>query len=296
MATTTAAPVATAPPSGRKRPRAKPLPVIGRIAVWIYLLLCTVPLVFMVATSFKPSGIAKQLPPVWIFKPTFSHYVQVLQGGTGTSVGFDRLLFNSAAVTIGSTLLTIALAVPAAYALSLRTFRQRHGLSSWILSTYMFPPIVAVIPIFIYAGKLGLMDTYPVLIVPYAAFNLPIAVWILRSSILQIPYEIQESAMVDGASRFMVLRKIILPLLSPSIATVAILSAILSWNEFLFALSLTRAAAKTAPVGIQEFTGMFGTDWGNLTAAATVIAAPIVIMTLILRRRIVSGMTFGAVK
>lgn len=280
----------------RTKAKTKPLAAIGRTAVWIYLLICMVPLVFMVATSFKDSGIAKQLPPVWLFKPTLDHYVQVLQGGSGTSVGFDRLLFNSAAVTIGSTVLTLALAVPAAYALSLRSFRPRNGLSSWILSTYMFPPIVAVIPIFIYAGRLNLIDTYPVLIIPYAAFNLPIAVWILRSSILQIPYEIQESAMVDGASRWVVLRTIILPLLVPSMATAAILSAILSWNEFLFALSLTRAAAKTVPVGVQEFTGMFGTDWGNLTAASTVIAAPIVIMTLILRRRIVSGLTFGAVK
>ncbi len=268
----------------------------GRVLLWAWLLLTMVPLVFMVATSLKPSGIAKELPPRWLFSPTLEHYRSVLTGGSGTSVGFDRLLFNSFAVTIGATLLTVGLAVPAAYALSMRTFGARKALSSWILSTYMFPPIVAVIPVFVYAGKLGLVDRYPVLIVPYAAFNLPIAVWILRSSILQIPYEIQESAMVDGATRWQVLRRIILPLLVPAIATVAILSAILSWNEFLFALSLTRSAAKTSPVGIQEFTGMYGTDWGKLTAASSVIVAPILVMTVILRRRIVSGLTFGAVK
>ncbi len=288
--------VLPAPTTQLKKAGRSPLRIVGRVLLWIWLLACLLPLLFMVITSIKPTGIAKQLPPVWIFTPTFSHYAQVLAGGSGTSVGFDRLLFNSAAVTIGATLLTLLLAVPAGYALSLRSFRQRKGFSSWILSTYMFPPIVSVIPIFIYAGKLNLIDTYPVLIVPYAAFNLPIAVWILRSSILQIPYEIQESAMVDGATRWVVLRRIILPVLVPSIATAAILSAILAWNEFLFALSLTRAAAKTTPVGVQEFTGMFGTDWGNLTAASTVIAAPIVVMTLILRRRIVSGLTFGAVK
>lgn len=270
--------------------------IVGRTLLWIWLLLSMFPLLFMVSTSLKPSGIAKQLPPRWFFTPTFEHYSSVLSGGQGTSVGFDRLLFNSAVVTMGSTLLTIALAIPAAYALSLRVLRQRRAVSSWILSTYMFPPIVAVIPIFVFAGKLNLVDKYPVLIVPYAAFNLPIAVWILRSSILQIPYEIQEAAMVDGAGQGAVLRRIILPLLGPAIATVAILSAILSWNEFLFALSLTRNDAKTAPVGIQEFTGMFGTDWGKLTAASTVIVAPILVMTLILRRRIVSGLTFGAVK
>lgn len=278
------------------RARGRATKAVSRILLWGWILAALVPLVFMVMTSVKPSGIAKSIPPKWIFTPTLEHYTSVLSGGSGTSVGFDRLLFNSAAVTLGSTLLTVAVAVPAAYALSMRTFRQRKGLSSWILSTYMFPPIVAVIPVFVFAGKLGVVDTYPVLIVPYAAFNLPIAVWILRSSVLQIPYEIQESAMVDGASRFAVLSRIILPLLVPAIATVAILSAILSWNEFLFALSLTRSAAKTSPVGIQEFTGMYGTDWGKLTAAATVIVAPILVLTLILRRRIVSGLTFGAVK
>jgi ABC-type glycerol-3-phosphate transport system permease component len=286
---------ATATPVSRRRGPRLPA-VAGRTLVWFWLIVSMFPLVFMVSTSLKPSGIAKELPPRWLFAPTFEHYASVLSGGQGTSVGFDRLLMNSLVVTLGSTLLTIALAVPAAYALSLRVLKRRKALSSWILSTYMFPPIVAVIPIFVFAGKLNLVDKYPVLIVPYAAFNLPIAVWILRSSILQIPYEIQESAMVDGAGQGAVLRRIILPLLGPSIATVAILSAILSWNEFLFALSLTRNDAKTAPVGIQEFTGMFGTDWGKLTAASTVIVAPILVMTLILRRRIVSGLTFGAVK
>ena len=284
----------TAP--GRVGGRRRTTSVLGRLLLWAWLLAALVPLVFMVITSIKPSGIAKSIPPKWIFTPTLEHYTSVLSGGSGTSVGFDRLLFNSAAVTLGATLLTVVVAVPAAYALSLRTFRQRKALSSWILSTYMFPPIVAVIPVFVFAGKLGVVDTYPVLIIPYAAFNLPIAVWILRSSILQIPYEIQESAQVDGANRFVMLTRIILPLLVPAIATVAILSAILSWNEFLFALSLTRSAAKTSPVGIQEFTGMYGTDWGKLTAAASVIVAPILVMTLILRRRIVSGLTFGAVK
>jgi ABC-type glycerol-3-phosphate transport system permease component len=277
-----------------RRPRASR--VLGRTLLWIWLLAGLFPLLFMVLTSIKPEGIARHIPPVWLFTPTLEHYSRLLQSGGGTSVTFSRLLFNSAAVTIGSTLVTLAVAVPAAYALSMRSFRSRRALSSWILSTYMFPPIVAVIPVFILAGDLGIVDTYPVLIVPYAAFNLPIAIWILRSSILQIPYEIQEAALVDGVSRWQLLSRIIWPLLVPAVATAAILCAILSWNEFLFALSLTRSAAKTAPVGVQEFTGMYGTQWGPLTAAGTMIIAPILVMTLILRRRIVSGLTFGAVK
>jgi ABC-type glycerol-3-phosphate transport system permease component len=220
----------------------------------------------------------------------------VLAGGSGVSQGFGQLLLNSAIVSIGATALTVLLSVPAAYALSMRTFRPRKRISEWILSTYMFPPIVAVIPIFVFAGKLGLMDTYPVLIVPYAAFNLPVAIWILRSTIVQIPFEIQEAAMVDGANTWVTLRRIIWPLLAPSVATVSVLTLVLTWNEFLFALSLTRSDAKTAPVGLQEFTGMYGTDWGSITAAATMIVAPILILTIVLRRKMVSGLTFGAVK
>lgn len=270
--------------------------IVGRIFLWAWLLIGLIPLVFMFITSIKPAGLANQIPPAWLFQPTLENYASVLSTGGGKSETFGQLLLNSAIVSLGATVLAIAVGVPAAYALTMRDFRARKGLSSWILSTYMFPPIVAVIPIFVFAGKLGLMDTYPVLIVPYAAFNLPIVVWILRSSILQLPYEIQEAAMVDGASTWNILRRIIWPLLVPSVATAAVLTLVLSWNEFLFALSLTRSGAKTAPVGLQQFTGMYGTDWGDITAAATLIVAPILVLMIILRRQMVAGLTFGAVK
>ncbi|AMB42118.1 MULTISPECIES: carbohydrate ABC transporter permease [Paenarthrobacter] len=270
--------------------------IVGRTFLWAWLVIGLIPLVFMLVTSIKPAGLANQIPPAWLFQPTLENYASVLSAGGGKSETFGQLLLNSAIVSLGATALAIAVGVPAAYALTMRDFRARKGLSSWILSTYMFPPIVAVIPIFVFAGKLGLMDTYPVLIVPYAAFNLPIVVWILRSSILQLPYEIQEAAMMDGASSWNILRRIIWPLLVPSVATAAVLTLVLSWNEFLFALSLTRSGAKTAPVGLQQFTGMYGTDWGDITAAATLIVAPILVLMIILRRQMVAGLAFGAVK
>ncbi|MCU1413818.1 MAG: hypothetical protein JWN80_1158 [Microbacteriaceae bacterium] len=270
--------------------------VVGRAFLWLWLVIGLIPILFMLLTSIKPAGIANSIPPVWLFTPTVRNYASVLSGGSGHSEGFGQLLFNSAVVSLGATVLAIVLAVPAAYALSMRAFRARKRVSGWILSTYMFPPIVAVIPIFVFVGQLGLMDTYAALIVPYAAFNLPIVIWILRSSILQLPFEIQEAAMVDGASSWNVLRRIILPLLVPAIATAAVLTIVLSWNEFLFALSLTRSDAKTAPVGLQEFTGMYGTDWGNITAAATMIVAPILVLMVVLRRQMVAGLSFGAVK
>ena len=160
----------------------------------------------------------------------------------------------------------------------------------------MFPPIVWVIPVFIIASRLGMTDTWPVLVVPYAAFGLPMMIWMLRSSIKQIPFEIEEAAMMDGASQWDILRHVVLPLLTPGVVSASLLAGMMSWNEFLFALTLTRSAVKTAPVGISEFTNMYGTQWGALTAASTVTVAPILVVTLFLRRRVVEGLTFGAVK
>jgi ABC-type glycerol-3-phosphate transport system permease component len=209
---------------------------------------------------------------------------------------FGVLIVHSVIVTLASTLIGLAAAVPAAYALARLRFRGKRLTANWILSTIMFPPVVSVIPVFIIASRLGLTDTWPVLVIPYAAFGLPMMIWMLRSSIRQIPFEIEEAAMVDGVSQAKILWHIVLPLLTPSIVSASLLAGMLAWNEFLFALTLTRSAVKTAPVGISEFTNMYGTQWGTLTAAATVTVAPILLITLMLRRRVVEGLTFGAVK
>jgi multiple sugar transport system permease protein/sorbitol/mannitol transport system permease protein len=247
-------------------------------------------------TSIKPAGDAQAIPPKWVFLPTLEHYAAVFGGETSSSQAFLPLLWHSAVVAVSATALTILVGLPAAYALARVRFKGRRFLATWVLSTIMFPPIVAAIPIFIFAGQLQIIDTYPILIIPYTAFNLPLVIWLLRSFITQIPAEIEDAARVDGCSRIGILRRIILPLTVPGMAAGAILSLILCWNEFLFALTLTRSDVKTAPVGINEFTGMFGTQWGNLTAASTAIVAPILVMTLVLRRRLISGLTLGAVK
>jgi ABC-type glycerol-3-phosphate transport system permease component len=271
--------------------------VVPKLVVWIWVLFALVPFAFMLVTSIKPPGLSIAVPPVWRFTPTFDNYRAVLTtGGTASAQSFVPLLEHSATVAVLSTLLAIAVGLPAAYALTLQSFRPRRFLGMWMLSTIMFPPIVAVVPIFVLAGRLKLIDTYPALVIPYAAFNLPMVVWILRGTIQQVPPEIEQAALVDGATRLVALRRVILPLVVPGIATAAIFSLILSWNEFLFALTLTRSAVKTAPVGVNEFTGLYGTQWELLTAASTVIVAPILVLTLILRRRFISGLTFGAVK
>ncbi|MEA2536820.1 MAG: multiple sugar transport system permease protein [Chloroflexota bacterium] len=270
--------------------------VLARVAIWLIILASLLPIYWMVTTSFKNPDAALQIPPNVIgFSPTLDNYVQLL-GGATTARGFGRLLLNSIIVAVASTGLALALGLPAAYALARVRFRGKRQLAMWILSTTMFPPIVAVIPVFLIAGNAGFIDTYPVLIVPYTAFNLPLVIWMLRSAIRQIPAEIEESALVDGSSRLGILRTMVLPLAAPGIAAAAVLSVFLSWNEFLFALTLTRSAARTAPVGINEFTTMFGTEWGNLSAGATLVVAPILVLALLLGRRLVSGLTFGAVK
>jgi multiple sugar transport system permease protein/sorbitol/mannitol transport system permease protein len=273
-----------------------PLKVAGGLIVWISIAIALVPLIFLLLTSIKPAGDAQAIPPKWVFLPTLEHYAAVFGGETSSSQAFLPLLWHSAVVAVSATALTILVGLPAAYALARVRFKGRRFLATWVLSTIMFPPIVAAIPIFIFAGQLQIIDTYPIMIIPYTAFNLPLVIWLLRSFITQIPAEIEDAARVDGCSRIGILRRIILPLTVPGMAAGAILSLILCWNEFLFALTLTRSDVKTAPVGINEFTGMFGTQWGNLTAASTAIVAPILVMTLVLRRRLISGLTLGAVK
>ncbi len=270
--------------------------ILARITLWTALATILFPIFWVVLTSLKPSEISQALPPVWDFTPTLQNYRDVLSGNTYTSQVFGTLLLHSIIVTAASTLLGLAAAVPAAYALARVKFRGKRATANWILSTIMFPPAVSVIPVFIIASRLGLMDTYPVLIIPYAAFGLPMMIWMLRSSIKQIPFEIEEAAMIDGASQWELIRYIVFPLLVPGMVSAALLSGMLAWNEFLFALTLTRNVVKTAPVGISEFTNMYGTQWGSLTAAATVTVAPIMVITLLLRRRVVEGLTFGAVK
>jgi ABC-type glycerol-3-phosphate transport system permease component len=267
-----------------------------RLVLWSALAATMFPLFWVLLTSFKPPEISQAVPPVWNFTPTLQNYRDVMTGNTYTSQVFGVLIVHSFIVTLASTLVGLAAAVPAAYALARIRFAGKRAAANWILSTIMFPPIVSVIPVFIIASRLGLIDTWPVLVIPYAAFGLPMMIWMLRSSIKQIPFEIEEAAMMDGASQIAILRHIVLPLLTPGLVSAALLAGMMAWNEFLFALTLTRSAVKTAPVGISEFTNMYGTQWGTLTAAATVTVAPVLVITLLLRRRVVEGLTFGAVK
>ena len=290
-----------APPSAaaksRRRsqgPRTRATALVGRVGLWVWIAASAVPIVFMVATSLKPQALALKIPPVWRFVPTAGNYKQVLTG-SGGAPNITPLLIHGVIITSVVTIITVILGVSAGYALTIRTFRRRRFLSSWILSTYMFPGIVVVVPVFFFENGNGLLNTYPGIILPSLAVNLPIVVWLVRRGVNEIPLEVEEAAMLDGLSRAGLLRRIVLPLASPAIGASIVVTGILGWNEDTFSLMLTNSSTQPAPPAVLEFTGLYGTQWGLLCAASVAIAAPAVLLALVSRRRLVTGLTFGAV-
>jgi ABC-type glycerol-3-phosphate transport system permease component len=269
--------------------------VAAQGGMWLWLAVSCIPFVFVLVTSIKSENSAIAIPPQWTFAPTGANFREVWSGENGAP-DFRALLLHSVIMTIAVTAGTTLFGVLAAYGLSQRALRARRFISNWILSTYMFPSIVTVVPVFFVENKLHALGSYPGIILPELSFNLPIVTWLVRRSIQEIPLEVEEAATVDGASRIKVLSRVVLPLAKPAVSTAAILTAILSWNEFVYAVSLTNGSTETAPVAVVNFTGMYGTEWGQLTAASVLITAPMVLLALVLRRRLVAGLTLGAVK
>lgn len=298
---------ATAPATSPARTTAPPSPIptvgsgrrvgrhVGTTLTWVWIVFSAFPFVFMVTSAFKTRTDATSIPPRWVFQPTLESFSQAWNGTQG-SPEFRQLILNSTILTASVTVLTLAVGVLAAYALTLRHFGPRRFLSSWVLSTYMFPAVVAIVPVYYVENRLGLLGTYPGLVVPMVAFNLPIVIWLVRRGIQEVPYEIDEAARLDGASTLRILWSVVLPLLGPVIVTAGILTAILTWNEFLFASSLGSGSTQTAPSALLSFTGQYGTQYNILSAASLMVTAPVVVLAFVLRRRLVSGLTLGAVK
>lgn len=261
------------------------------IAGVIWLFISVYPILWMILTSLKRRVDSFSLPPKYIFKPTLENYQDVL-----FNRGFINFFYNSTIITILATLFTILLALFAAYSLARFNFKGNKDIAYWILTTRMAPPIAVIIPIYIYFQRIGLLDTRAGLIIMYTAINLPFAVWMLRSFIMEVPVELEESAMIDGCSRFKAFFKIVLPLIIPGILATAVFCFIFAWNEFLFALTLTGLDARTLPVAATAFMTDRGIMWGSMTAMATVIALPLMIITVFIQKYFVRGLTFGAVK
>ena len=255
------------------------------------LLFCVFPFYWMVTTSLKTQIIALQEPPAWIFEPTLANYVEVL-----FKDGVAATLVNSLIVAVAATALSVGLGCPAAYALARIEFRGKRDLWFWFITNRMVSPIVLALPFFLIVRRIGLLDTHLVLVLIYLTFNLPIVIWICTDQFRAVPRDLDEAALLEGASHWRVFRSICLPLAMPGVAVSAIFSFIFSWNELMYAIVLTRNTARTAPAMAVSFMEGYNLPYGKIMATSTLIVIPVAVFALIASRQLVRGLTMGAVR
>jgi len=252
------------------------------------------PLLWMILTSVKTNREITQDTSLIPESLTTANYVSLFSGRE-----FGAYLTNSIIVTSASVAIALILGTQAAYVLA--RFRLRAGMHRYVgfslLMVRLLPPIVIIIPIFLVAQQLGLLNTQLSLIIVYAAFNVTIVVWMMESFFREIPVDLEEAAMVDGDTRFTAFRRIVLPLAAPGLVATGIFAVITTYNEFLFALVLTSTpSAETMPIGAATLIGRINVDWGAMSAAGVVGALPIVVFSLFVQKHLVRGLTMGAVK
>jgi len=258
---------------------------------WGVALVMFFPIAWMLLTAFKTEVEAVSSPPSLIFAPTLENYAAVQ-----ARADYLRFAVNSVVISVGATLVAIAFAVPAAYAMAFFPTKRTRGTLLWMLSTKMLPPVGVLVPIYLLARDLSLLDTRVGLIAVYALMNLPIVVWMLYTFFKELPRDILEAARIDGAHVRDELRHLVLPLSVPGIASTALLSIILCWNEAFWSLNLTTSDAAPLTAFIASFSSPEGLFWAKLSAASTMAIAPILVFGWMSQRQLVRGMTFGAVK
>ena len=252
---------------------------------------CIFPFYWMVTTSLKTQVVALQSPPAWMFSPTFANYWEVLfEDKVGVA------LVNSIIVAVCTTSLAVLLGTPAAYALARFEFRGKTDLWFWFITNRFVSPVVLAFPVFLISREIGLRDTHLALILMYLTFTLPIVIWICTDQFRSIPRELDEAAMLEGASQWRIFRSICLPLAMPGVAVSSILSFIFSWNELLFAYILAPKNAKTAPAMAVTFMEGYDVPYGKIMATSTLIVIPVLIFALLASKHLVRGLTMGAVK
>jgi multiple sugar transport system permease protein len=262
------------------------------IPVLLIIAFALAPYAWMMITSLKPEGeIVKWPLSYWPHDLTFEHYRFLLQ-----RTNFSGNLLNSLIVALGAVTLGLGVSVPAAYAFSRFRFFGRYYLMIQFLVINMFPIVLLILPLFVLMRIFGLLDTYFGIILGHSTFAIPFSIWMMTSYMNALPRELDEAAIVDGASRLQVVRLIILPLAMPGIVTTGIYIFVASWNEYLFAMMLSGESVRTVTVALQLFIGEYSIKWGLLTAGGTVVAIPVTILFLLVQKRLVGGLTAGAVK
>jgi sorbitol/mannitol transport system permease protein len=286
---------ATRTPEGtpRKKRRERGGPVLA-LAAWLIGVLFVLPVVWMVLTSFHSEADAATNPPSVAAPLTLQGYREFFGGGGGASPWPS--LLNSLTASIVSVVLVLVLAIPAAYALSIRPVRKWTDVMFFFLSTKMLPIVAGLLPLYLFAQSTGLLDNIWLLIVLYTSMNLPIAVWMMRSFLAEVPVEMLEAASMDGAGLLRTLRQIVAPVVLPGIAATSLICFIFSWNELLLARTLTGTVAETAPVYLTGFVTSQGLFLAKVCAAAFVVSLPVLIAGFAAQDKLVQGLSLGAVK
>ncbi len=263
------------------------------LGLLVIVLVMFFPFYWLFISSLKDEAELYQMPPTWIPRnPIWEHYVEIFR-----DYNLMTYIKNSLIVAGSTTIISILIGAPAAYALAKFKMKGKNLILSLVLSVSMFPGIVIVSPLYLAFRKLNLINTYIGLIIPYLTFSLPLSIWIMNTFFKQIPKELNESAAIDGAGHFRTMVQIIMPLAAPGVFTTAILNFIAAWNEFLFALIfMTDKEKYTVPVGLTMFQGAHTIRWDLIAAATVVITLPLIIMVLVLQKWIIAGLTAGAIK
>ena len=266
---------------------------LGLLA-WVIGIIFVFPVVYMLLTSLHSEFDAATNPPSFFAPLTLDGYREFFGASSGASPWPP--LINSATASIVSTIVVIVLAIPAAYALSVKPVEKWTDVMFFFLSTKFLPAVAGLLPLYIIAKTLGLLDNINFIVILYTAMNLPIAVWMLRSFLADIPVELFEAAAIDGAGLIRTLRSIIMPIISPGIAATALICFIFSWNELLMANALTSVVAQTAPVFLTSFVTSQGLFLAKVCAAATAVSLPVLIAGFAAQDKLVQGLSLGAVK
>lgn len=265
---------------------------IPAAVVALLVLAIAFPFYWAVVSSLTPEAELFEAPSLIPDQIVLDHYRALFR-----ERDFWVPIRNSLVVAGSTTVLCVGLGTLCAYALARLDFRGKAAILGFVLAVTMFPQISIVSPLYLLLREVGLINTYPGLVLPYLTFAMPLTVWLLVGFFRQLPAELEEAALVDGASRLQAFREVVLPLALPGVATTAILTFLFSWNEFLFALSFTLGPERqTVPVAIALFRGQYQVPWGQILAAAVVASAPVAAVVLAFQRRIVQGLTSGAVK
>ena len=280
----------SAPGTMRRTGLGIPFIILGAL---LLVIVCLFPFVWMGISSIKTLRELYTIPPIWWpAMPTFDNYYKVL-----FESNIPRYFINSVVISFAATALALILAIFASYGFARFNFRGKILLQSFVLVGQLLPTAAIIVPLFITLRVLGLVNTYWGLILVYMIITLPLSVWMLTSYFKAIPVELEEAAIIDGASRLGVLFRITLPLSLPGVVAVLVYAFVTTWNEFIFALCFaTDSSVKTLPIGLAEFSTEFNTDWGSVMAASVVMTLPIALLFFSMQKLFIGGLTAGATK